>query len=173
MGGAGPGLLAAIGRATDAELLVERADVLVVHAISGGGGQAYLPYNSVSIEAVLANPHAELPEVVRLGWLISTLQFDLPKFSEEIAPARLPVLAGLAMMPAALEAADYVELARNTPATLERALTAWELVETGQPGRAEALAATLDNWWRTFREAPTAWAIALRALDEMLSANET
>ena len=68
--------MAAIGRLTERELVVERADVILVHPVLGGGGWAYPPYNAVCFEAVLANPIAELPEVVRLGWLLAQLNLD-------------------------------------------------------------------------------------------------
>ncbi len=164
----GPGLLAAIGRMTARELVPERADVLLVHPVLGGGGEAYLPYNSVTLEAMLANPLAELPEIVRLAWLLSTLQLDLPRYSEEIPRQRLDRLAGLAMLPAALAAAEYVELARNDDRTLRQALTAWRLAESAQ--ETEAMAQALGNWWQTFRNSPTSWRVALAALDQLLPA---
>ena len=168
----GPGLLAATGRSTDPALIVERAEVLLLQPVLGGGGEAYLPYNVVSIEAVLANPHAALPEVVRLAWLISTLHTDLHRFSEGIAPARLPWLAGMAMLPAALEAAEYVELAKNDPPTLRLALAVWGLGTAADADRAETLASTLEDWWRTFGETRPAWGVALAALDRMLDASQ-
>jgi hypothetical protein len=69
----GPGLIAAIGRATDKALLAERADVILLQPILGGDGTVFPLYGAVAIEAVLANPIAELPEVVRLGWLLAQL----------------------------------------------------------------------------------------------------
>ncbi len=114
----GPGLLSSVDRLTEAGLVAEQADVILVYPALGGGGQAHLPYNSVRIEAVLANPHAELPEVVRLAWLVSQLSLDLPKYSEKVDPSRLARVAALAMMPPVLSAAEQVELARYDDATL-------------------------------------------------------
>jgi hypothetical protein len=166
----GPGLLVAIGRATVPELLSERADVLVVHPVTGGGGEPYLRYSTVSIEGVLANPHSRLPEVVRLGWLVSTLRLGLPAFSEGIAPGRLVWVAKLSMLPAALDAAEDVELAQSDAGVLRLALAAWHLAEHDASGGAEVevLAEPLERWWRTFREAPTTWTVAMAALDRML-----
>ncbi|MBI2826206.1 MAG: hypothetical protein HYX69_16115 [Planctomycetia bacterium] len=160
----GPGLLAAMGRLTDAELLVEQADIVLVHPAQGGGGEAHMPYNSVSFEAVLANPQSRLPEVVRLGWLLSTLNLDLPKHSELVPSARLPWLAKMAMVPPALAAAEHVELAAGDEASLRLALTAWRLAMPERPDAADTLAA----WWRTCQESPTSWPVALAALDRML-----
>ena len=68
------------------------------------------------IEAVLANPRFELPEVVRLGWLLAMLNFDLARYRDPLSDAErvLP----LAMIPPVLAAAAEVELTRFDPATL-------------------------------------------------------
>jgi len=175
----GPGLLAAIGRATDPALIADRADVIVVQPARGGAGRAFLAYNTVLIEAVLTNPLAELPEVVRLGWLIAQLQMDLPKYNEGIARARLPWIAGLALLPAAVAAAEYVELARSGPETLRLALAAWHVgdsapfVDFEQPEWIETVAAILERWWEAHCAAPTSWAAATAALDRMLGQGES
>jgi hypothetical protein len=78
----GPGILHGICLRTEASLIAEQAEVLIVQPARGGGGQAHLSANSVRIEAVLANPHPELPEVVRLAWLLAQLQLDPPPYSD-------------------------------------------------------------------------------------------
>ena len=80
----GPGLLCNIANLTEAGVVPEQADVLLVRPAFGGAGGAHLQANSVRIEAVLANPHADLPEVVRLAWLLAQLDLDLPRHSEEL-----------------------------------------------------------------------------------------
>ncbi|MCE9555717.1 MAG: hypothetical protein K8T91_20400, partial [Planctomycetes bacterium] len=115
----GPGFLATVRRLTDgakrltnATIVPERAEVLLTHPLLGGGGDSWILYNRVTLEAVLANPHAALTEVVRLGWLLSQLNLELPSISELIPPTRLPQIAPLAMLCVALQAAEEVELAR-------------------------------------------------------------
>jgi hypothetical protein len=158
----GPGLLAAIGRRTEAGLLPESAEVVLVFPALGGDGDAHLAYNKIMLEAVLANPLAELPEVVRLGWLLATLNLDLPKYSEAISRDRLDRLAKLAMLPAALAAAADVELAPGKAPSLAEAIGAWRLADA--PGLAE----TLEGWWQTYQDARPAWSVALAALDRLL-----
>lgn len=160
----GPGLLAAIGRLTEPALLAESAEVVLVYPALGGSAAAHLSCNKVVIEALLTNPHGELPEVVRLGWLLSSLNLDLPKYSEAIPPKRLTRLAPLAMLPVALEAAAKVELTPGGPALLERAVAAWRLADSN----AELLAETLQKWWQTYQDRRPAWSVALAALDRML-----
>ncbi|MCO6453764.1 MAG: hypothetical protein J5I93_00475 [Pirellulaceae bacterium] len=165
----GPGLLRALGRRTSEELLVPRAEVILLQPALGGSGQALLPYNTVLLEALLANPHAELPEVVRLAWLVAQLHLDLPVYSERVSPRRLPWVAGLALLPAVLEAAAYVELARADDQTLLLALSAWGL-DAAAPDGSEP-PATLElvrSWWTTYSETRPEWSLALLALDRML-----
>jgi hypothetical protein len=159
----GPGLLHQLVTLTDERLLPESSTILLVHPALGGDGRAYLPYNQVQFEAVLANPHAGLPEVVRLAWLIAQLQLDLPAFSEQIHADRLPHIARFAMLPPVLAAAEAVELAALTPETLNLALTAWRLTS---PPDVDA-ARLLTDWWQTCRETQPPWPVALAALDQL------
>ena len=163
----GPGLLAAIGRLTEPGVLAEGGEVVLVYPAQGGGGAPHLASNKVSFEAVLANPIIELPETVRLGWLLSTLNLDLPKYSEDIPPQRLACLAPFAMLPAALAAARDVELVQCVAPSLAQAMAVWCVA---QDDDIEALAGTLDRWWKTYQEQRPPWAVALAALDQILPA---
>jgi hypothetical protein len=157
----GPGLLASVARQTAADLVVDEADVILVHPALGGGGSAHPLYNSVCIEAVLANPLAELPEVVRLGWLLAQLNLDLPKYQEHLPGGAARDVGRLAMIPPVLAAAEEVELARFDDQTLATALAAWNAPAV-EPGK-------LLAWWETYRATNPDWAVALGALERMLS----
>ena len=161
----GPGLLRELGRITDPSLVVDRAEVLLVEPVLGGGGTAHLLYNSVRIEAVLANPDDRLPEVLRLAWLLAHLNLEVPIFSERLHRDRLRIVAPLAMLPAILAAAETVELARCDPETIELALAAWRTSTAPEPSPVD----TLLNWWNTCLDSQPSWAVAMAALDEMLS----
>ena len=155
----GPGFMRQIGLLTDEALLVEQAEVVVIHPALGGGGESWLTGNQARIEGVLANPHPHLPEVVRLGWLISQLNFDLPALSENVNAERLPRLAKFAMLPAALAAGSAVELCQDSPDLLAAALNDWRLA---------ADATVLTQWWETYRDSRPPFAVALAALNQML-----
>ncbi len=161
----GQGLLSELARITSPELLPESAQVLVVLPAVGGGGAAFLQFNRALIEGVLANPQAELPEVLRLGWLLSTLNLDLPRYSESIARPRLAEIAPLAMLPPALAAARVVELVADPEALIRPALEAW-CPQARQ--RSAEVATCLSDWWDTCQESSTPWHVALPALDQML-----
>jgi hypothetical protein len=177
----GPGLLTQIARLTEPILVVPAADVVLVQPLEGGGGRPHLLYNSVRIEAVLANPVAELPEVARLAWLISQLNADLPMHQGDLQRSRLNEVAALAMLPVALAAAEEVELARNDKRGLILAIESWYLpLQAASPADgsdAEAsrmkgpleIADTLASWWRTYLDGKPPWNVALAALDRMLT----
>ena len=124
----GPGLLHRLAHWTDPQILVEKADIVLVHPSLGGGGSAHIAYNNVLLEAVLTNPVADLPELLRLAWLVSQLNLDLPKFCETIPGDHLPQVAELAMIPVTLRAAEDQELLRLTPETIDLRLNSWQVV---------------------------------------------
>ena len=160
----GPGLLWNLANLTEPGLLLEQADVLLVRPAFGGAGAAHLQSNSVRIEAVLANPHADLPEVVRLAWLLAQLDLDLPRHSEEIQADRLPHVARLAMLPVILRAAEAVELVRYSPELIGQAIAAWHLAV---PPGLDAVSVVSD-WWETYQLDKPPFRVAIQALDAMV-----
>jgi hypothetical protein len=150
-----------VARLTESDLLVSQADVILVQPVQGGGGAAHWNYNSVRIETVLANPVEQLPEVVRLGWLLAQLNMDLPKFQGDMRRDALAEIGPLAMIPPVLAAAQEVELARCDLPTLAAALKAWQ-TGPAEPG-------VLIEWWDTYQTARPAWTVALGALARLLA----
>lgn len=165
----GPGLLRLLAKQTDEKLLPEAAQVALMHPAFGGGGIAHLEQNVVCLEAMLANPYPEAPEVVRLAWLIGQLNCDLPLFSEGIPADRLPRVAALALVPPILAAAEEVELVRNSPELISALLTKWRVLGAEEASCAPAL----DVWWQTLQDTRPAWPVALAALDQMLGPSLT
>src|SRR5262249_25208348 len=109
----GGGMLAAVERRAEPGLPGPEGEGGMNHPPLGGAGSANRAYNKVASEGCRANPIPELPEPARLGWLLSTLNLDLPKFTENIRRDRVTRLAMLAMLPPALAAAEEVELVRG------------------------------------------------------------
>jgi hypothetical protein len=157
----GPGLLATLARLTEPDLVVEQAEVILLQVATGGGGRAHPLYNAVSIEALLANPTVELPEVARLGWLWAQLNLDLPKFNDALGRAAMTQVGPLAVLPPLLAAAGEVELVRFDRPLLATALAAWN---------APALDVDrLMDWWETYQASNPPFAVALAALARMLA----
>jgi hypothetical protein len=159
----GPGLLRRLAELTEASVVPQRVEVVIVHPALGGGGRAHLSYNGVTFEGVLANPHFDLPETARLAWLVAQLQSDLPKYSEPIHADRLEPIAAFALLIPALLAANEMELVHYSPALVGRAIQAWDLVV---PPEIDAPALLLD-WWQTYFDTRPDWGVALTALDQM------
>jgi hypothetical protein len=161
----GPGLLVGAGRRTDRRLIVDEATVVLVQPFSGGGGTSHAPYNLVTIEAVLANSLPQLPETVRLAWLLSTLNADLPDFVELLKAGTAATVMQLALLPAVLEAAADVDAVRPKDSLLAEAADAWNVPRPA----GEQTIAVVEKWWK-FRQANQApWNIALTALEHLLT----
>jgi hypothetical protein len=160
----GPGLLSAMTQLTVEHFITSEAEVVLVSPLVGGHGRAHLLSNRVTLEAVLTNPDPELPEILRLGWLLSQLNLDVPVLSEPIAPIRLPRLASMATLPLVLAAAERVDLAHCDEATLARAIACWHLA----PPLSDATPRLLLEWWSTYTASQTRWPVALAALGQML-----
>lgn len=159
----GPGLLRAAAESTVESIVAPSAEVVLISPFVGGHGRAHLMSNRVTFEAVLTNPLPELPETLRLGWLLSQLNLDLPMLSESVPHYRLPRLASLATVPLVLAAGEKVDLARLDEATLHRACECWHLSPlTGETSK------TLLDWWRAFTADDIRWPVALAALEQML-----
>jgi hypothetical protein len=160
----GAGLLGRIVERTEPALLVEAATIVLVYPALRGGGAAYLPYNLLHIEVQPTDPVAELPELVRLAWMVSLLNMDLPRYSEGLGPRRLGTVAALAMIPVTLAAAADLELARCDDESIERALRIW----LPPAAEIEARTSTLSQWWETYSAVRPDWVTALQALDRLL-----
>lgn len=160
----GPKILQGIARWTAPRVIAEQAHVVVVHPALGGGGSAHLPYNNVLIEAVTPDPVAELPEMLRLAWLLSQLNLDLPMFSERIHGKRLPHIAELAMIPVALKAAEELEMLHLSPESVDLALNSWHVVTPPDIDPVDIV----WRWWDTYRVTRPQWDVAFVALDRML-----
>jgi hypothetical protein len=148
---------------TDERLIAESATVMLIHPALGGGGDAHLQQNAVTFEALLTNATPQLPEVVRLAWLLAQLQCDLPVFADQVNSQRLPHVAAFALLPAVLQAAANVELGEFSPAQISRAITVWQLPQIADLDAA----AVVSDWWQTYLADKPAWPVALTALDQM------
>ena len=144
----------------------EFAEIVLVAPYAGGHGRAHPAQNRVTLEAVLVNPLPELPEAVRLAWLVCQLNSDVPRFADVLPAGRGAAAFALAMLAPALAAAETVELARCDEGTIESALDGWRLRE-----ELPADAATrLWGWWNTWLDKSDRWPVAVAALDRLIDA---
>jgi len=156
----GAGLLAQMVCRTEPDILVEEATVVGVYPLQGGGGAAHLAYNLACIEVVGPAERAALPEVVRLAWLVSMLNLDLPRYSERIRGGRLALVAALAMLPVAVTAAADVRLTPSAQ-SLADVLPDWV-------PEAQHRAGQVADWWDAYQRLRPDWGNALKGLDLLL-----
>lgn len=161
----GPGLLHMLARLTEPELLAERAEVVLVQPICGGGGRAFRAYNLVLFEALLTDARPELPETLRLAWLLMQLQLDLPRYHDRLSHAQLDAVAPAALTPAVLSAAQEIGLARCDEETVDAALAAWRVAGPVSAGE-------LLTWWDECQASRPPWPVALVALEQMRRAGD-
>lgn len=108
----GPGLLRDCCRRLGLKPSTETITVLPVYPVLGGAGGIHPAERSLRIEAMLANPHPQLPELVRLAWLVMRL------LSPESMTAR-------DLIPAVLASAEEFEAASCNPLTQQLAQQMW------------------------------------------------
>ena len=164
----GPGLLRQLENHLEPGLIVEHADVVLVRPAVGGHGIAHPRINTVMFEGVLANPHEQLPEVARLGWLLAQLNSNSPKLAEAVTSSRLPTVVGLAFLPATLWSAEVIELVQLDNDLLRSAIAAWCGTDDLIKDQIDEVSEVVATWWQTHREQRAAWPAALAALDRML-----
>jgi hypothetical protein len=162
----GPGMLIEMARLTDPAVIPAAAEIVLVTPYTGGRGVAHASLNRITLEAVLFNPLPELPEAVRLAWLIGQLNADLPWITDVLPRAQSLSTLKTAMIPPVLAAAEAVELARCDEPTILAALRSW------QPEvAADDVAPQLWSWWNAWLDKSTRWPVAVAALDRMLVDN--
>jgi hypothetical protein len=166
--GFGQGLLAHLGRLTDKSLVVQEARVVLLQPSLGGSGVSHIDHNMVRIEAVLTNPLAEIPEVVRLAWLLAQLNLDLPMYGESVGNKTLHRLTPLLMLAPILAAAEVVELSRCDDSIAELAIEHWHIPVPRDKDVRGAVVPLLMDWWETYLQTRPAWSTAMQAFSKML-----
>lgn len=147
----GPGLLKRIQQLTG-ESNVEPPKILPVLPVRGGGGDVHFPFQSVHVEVVLANPIFELPEILRVGWLIATWQ-SYRKLSATDRNACVSPLIALASVPLVLRAAEEVELTTCDVRTVSLAVDAW----IDAADRPVLSCHELCSWWQNAESSTDRW----------------
>jgi len=166
--GYGNGFLAHLRRLTRCTAWVREATVIGVQPILGGAGTAHYQHQAVHIEAVLTNPMGELPEVIRLGWLLAqlhTVDFrNQLELSEEIYQRLIP----LAMLVPCLASGEVLELTKCDEATAELAIEHWHIAIPANQHSSSDLVPMLMDWWETCLKTKLEWSVALKTLSQRL-----
>ncbi|BBO32007.1 hypothetical protein PLANPX_1619 [Lacipirellula parvula] len=161
----GPGMLREIGRLTDEAIVPSAAEIVIVLPYAGGRGLAHPRQNRITLEGVLVHPHPQLPEPLRIAWLLAQLNSDLPRYADALPPGRSAFAFAVALAPATLAAAQEVELATCDEPALGSAFEAWGLsgsLPADAPQR-------VFNWWNAWLDGAATWPVAVAALERLLA----
>lgn len=161
----GPGMLREIAQSTEAEVIPQAAEIILVSPYAGGYGLAHARQNRVTMEGVLFHPTPALPEPVRLAWLIAQLNSDLPRYGDLLPTGRASYVFAAAMAAPTLAAAQEVELATCDATTLATAYDAWGIAGD-LPGDAPE---RVWNWWNAWLDQSATWPVAVAALGRLLA----
>ncbi|MCA9188001.1 MAG: hypothetical protein R3E01_15870 [Pirellulaceae bacterium] len=164
----GPGLLRMVmywGR----HELSPTSHVAAVLPVDAGGG-VVIGSQLVAIEAVLANPQERMPEVLRLGWLLSQL-VPHDRWSGagvNYHPGESPCnrLWSLALIPAILAAGERLELCECTERSVHDAVQFWLPPDE----RKATIADCLWAWWTSGANMESGRLTSLDKLQSLLKA---
>jgi hypothetical protein len=158
----GPGMLRSMERLMRIAPAPRQARVQCVYPVLGGGGAALPAASLVTIEALLANPHPQLPETVRLSWLLGQLLIAAPSAGSSSERARQQQCVRLGCIPAALAAAEDVEWAQCNEATVCDAIKHWHLFS--RKLNFPRWAKHLGRWWESFQAREIDFAEAVKEI---------
>jgi hypothetical protein len=169
--GYGAGLLRRIAKKTHESFIPKTVTCVLLSPYRGGDGNCDPTTATLWMEAVLTNPVATVPEVLRLVWLITRIGIGarvLPIEGGGAAgenPMRAATVLALASLPVVLDAACYLEMTQSptvTAALIDSAIQAWF-------GPMEStVVETVEKWWSQSEQLNPPFPVALKALDRML-----
>ncbi len=134
----GPGMLGRLGDLLPWLEMPAKVSVRLINPQVGGAGRV-LDTGEIEFEAVLANPLPFLPEVVRLAWLITSVAVPTQTIGSQFTPNSWQTTVSL--IPAVLESAEFVDLARCDAETVNCALENW-----GDFSELTTASKLLSNW---------------------------
>jgi hypothetical protein len=171
----GAGLLRRIATQTHESFIPKNVVCVLLSPYRGGDGDCDTETSTLWIEAVLTNPVARVPEVLRLAWLVSRIGIgnrvlsapgiDIGHGGSTGDAARSAMVVSLAAVPVVLEAAAFLELGppmSESPEQIATAVQAW----CGQMG--PDVVETIGRWWSQSEELKPPFPVSLKALDRML-----
>jgi hypothetical protein len=166
--GYGGGFSAHLRRLTQCDDWVREASIVGVQPIMGGAGRAELQYQAIHIEAVLTNPLPELPEVMRLGWLLSQLYTTPFRTLSGLPPDAFDRLVPIAMLAPSLACGEVLELTKCNESIAELAIENWNIPVPSKHPIDSQLVRCIMDWWETCLHSKPEWPVALKALAHRL-----
>jgi hypothetical protein len=135
-----------------------KTEGLLVQPMRGGDGGCEPTASRFWIEAMLTDVDPQVPEVLRVAWLISCLAID-----HHLADAD-PLLKhawSLAAVPLVLTAGRQLEVIRGDELPAGSAAQLWQLGDA-------TVADKVDSWWHKNRSSPSPLPVAVKELEQLL-----
>ncbi|TWT93758.1 hypothetical protein [Stieleria varia] len=131
----------------------------LVQPIRGGDGQFDAKTQRFWIEAMLTDGDPRIPEVLRVGWLVTQLAIARNS-GTKVADSSGRMPWGLGTIPIVLAAGAELDLVHG-PLPIADTVRWWRMGD-------DAIAKILIDWWGQWRQTKTSMPVALKALDKML-----
>lgn len=150
---------------TDESIVPEKAFIYLIPTLTGDIAKTHPVEDIIEVEVEQSIALTELPDVIRLGWLVAQLNMNTLSPELDLPEDKLDLLKKLALVPVALSASEAAGWAVCQERTIEQAAQTWlgKRKELTKPA-IEAL----DAWWEVYRERRPPWKSALTALHRML-----
>lgn len=159
----GAALLKAMVHWSEPEAFGPNCDVVLVHPITDGHGEAYPLHGLICQEAVGANPPGQPPVIVRLAWLVGCMSCHVPRYSDSFENRQRAMQVGmLALLPVTLKAAEELKLAKCDAATLSHVMSHWLPKNLMRP------VTQLWGWWDAYLQVRPGWRESVVALGQIV-----
>lgn len=166
----GPGLLYQTQRFLYLDHSVNSAEVFLVPPVAGGMGRVHLNTNRCHIEALLTNIASDLPEALRLAWLLTQLGIYQSAEYQDARAKPIGTAVGLAALPAALMAGEQLGICNFDVHSIRNAVKLWGLESKGP--KSEVLSDILLNWWQKSSDGKIEWSAVAEELRRIAGADQ-
>lgn len=138
---------------------------MMIQPMRGGDGGFDLESQSLWMEAVLTDVEPEVPEVLRMAWLITRMAIHSHIQTKSADPS-LAKPWSLVSVPLVLSAGKSLELVRGDELPIRRAMELWQFGDT-------ETAQTLAVWWPQFLDSDQPLPAALKILQHRLESSNS
>lgn len=160
----GPGLLGHVGKkiwgVPPNDWWPSPIDAMMVQPMRGGDGGYDAERQRLWMEAVLTDVDPDVPEVLRMAWLITRIAIE-EYIRQKSSDQSLAVPWSLVSIPLVLAAGADLELIRTDPLPIRNAMELWQIGD-------DATAKTLGAWWKEFEQLDAPLPAALKVLQKRL-----
>lgn len=164
-GTVGPGLLNNIAKqiwddSPPGDWWPPKINGVLVQPMRGGDGGVDVESRKFWIEALLTNADPQVPEVLRVAWLVTQLAIEIhTRERSSESSGSMPWTIGI--VPLVLVAGQHLEIIKEGALPIESTMQLWGLAD-------HHVAQIVSRWWQQWQQDPTPMPVGLKQLDKML-----